>query len=165
MQGLLLICLLVIIGQYPHPVSIYSSQIEVLDGDTVVLKNGEKVRLAHIDAPELGQKPFGELSRNYLKSLVVGKRVKIKLYSKGYYGRWIGELFYDGESLNLKMLKEGYAIVYQKARYLSLWQKNQYEQAYTQMILRAKGLLELGPYENPYYWRKVRHLRKMKKSR
>ena len=46
----------------------------VIDGDTLELANGKRIRLLGIDAPEKGQF-FYEEARERLKELVEGKRV------------------------------------------------------------------------------------------
>ena len=88
----------------------------VIDGDTIRLDNGETVRLIGIDAPELSQ-PGGELSRQYLAHLVLGKRISL---DKGYedkdkYNRLLRFVYIGTTCVNEEMIRQGYA----EARYLS----------------------------------------------
>ena len=88
----------------------------VIDGDTIRLENGETVRLIGIDAPELSQ-PGGELSRQYLAHLVLGKRISL---DKGYedkdkYNRLLRFVYIGTTCVNEEMIRQGYA----EARYLS----------------------------------------------
>lgn len=56
--------------------------VEVHDGDTVsvsVDQKREKVRLIGIDAPEMGQKPWGEKAKKYLETLLSSSGWKVKL--------------------------------------------------------------------------------------
>lgn len=78
----------------------------VLDGDTVVLEQDVKVRLRHIDAPEL-QFCGGEEAKKILEKLVLEKKVTIQEQIIDNYGRPMA-LIYNGSTLiNLEMLKSG----------------------------------------------------------
>ena len=84
---------------------------EVHDGDTFTLKNGDRIRLLGIDAPELGNCGASE-SAKFLKSLVLGKTVKITEEKKDEYGRTMGLVFVGitkSTLVNEKMLEEGWA--------------------------------------------------------
>ncbi|MGL4998720.1 MAG: thermonuclease family protein, partial [Cetobacterium sp.] len=48
-------------------------------------------------------------NQDYLNSLIYNKEVEIKVKDKDRYGRTVGEVFYKGESINLDMIKNGYA--------------------------------------------------------
>ena len=50
------------------------SGVEIIDGDTFRLANGDTVRLIGIDAPELSQ-PGGVLSREYLAYLILANQL------------------------------------------------------------------------------------------
>jgi micrococcal nuclease len=93
---------------------------EVHDGDTVTIIVGgrpEKVRLIGIDAPEMGQKPWGRKSRDHLESLIsdAGWKVRVEtdVEERDKYGRLLGYLWSpEGTHLNLVMLQNGYALLY-----------------------------------------------------
>lgn len=88
------------------------------DGDTcALLCAGEvvKVRLHCIDAPEMKQWPWGELSRDALrKRLPAGSTVEIDEVGKDRYGRTIGVIMQDGVNINLQQVQSGWAAVYPK---------------------------------------------------
>ena len=89
--------------------------ILVQDGDTLTVKTERdrvyKVRLADIDAPEIGQ-PFGKPARRLATDLTLGTTVRVNYTFKDKYGRLIGELFLpDGRLLNEEMLKAGLACI------------------------------------------------------
>ena len=90
----------------------------VYDGDTMRVKcDGElmKVRLHCIDTPEMGQRPWGKESRDYLRGLAPrGSNVQIKGHKKDRFGRFIGEVFKDGDILNFVLVREGQAAVFVK---------------------------------------------------
>lgn len=86
---------------------------KVIDGDTVKLQNGEKVRLLGINTPERGQ-PYYEESTNRLKELIENKEVTLEkdVDDKDQYGRLLRYIFLNGENVNVKLVKEGLATVY-----------------------------------------------------
>src|SRR3989344_5948521 len=49
----------------------------VIDGDTLELDNGNKVRLICIDTPEIGQ-PYFQEAKSYLESLVLNKKILLE---------------------------------------------------------------------------------------
>lgn len=82
----------------------------VIDGDTVVLKNGEHIRYAGINAPENNER-WGEEAGKLNTELTLGKTVKLEPAEEelDFYGRrlayvWVGEIL-----VNEKLLEEGYA--------------------------------------------------------
>src|SRR4030042_4471064 len=92
----------------------------VHDGDTVILiinKKQEKVRLIGIDAPEIGQKPWGEEAKRYLESVVRTSGWKVRIESDvektDQHGRTLAYVWTtDGSLINLMMIQGGYALLY-----------------------------------------------------
>lgn len=86
---------------------------KVIDGDTVEIESGEKVRLLGINAPEENEYYYQE-AKERLTKLVEGKLVKLETSSedKDRYGRLLRYIFVDDLHANLRLLKEGYATVY-----------------------------------------------------
>jgi len=86
--------------------------VGVHDGDTVTCldesNQQQKVRLAEIDAPEIGQE-YGRNSREALAELVFGKTVEVTEDGKDRYGRWIGHLSAGGSDMNRQMVATGNA--------------------------------------------------------
>jgi len=108
----------------------------VVDGDTFVLANGDKVRLLGIDTPEKYEskklekdaessgrdkktiKKLGQLASEYVKSLVEGKRVRLEKEpnydDKDRYGRLLRYVYLeDGTCVNAKIISDGYGQVYE----------------------------------------------------
>lgn len=85
----------------------------IVDGDTVELGTGEKVRLLGINTPERGQ-PYYEESKNRLKELIEGKEVTLErdITDKDQYGRLLRHVFLNNENVNIKLVREGLATVY-----------------------------------------------------
>ena len=87
----------------------------VIDGDSIVASREGKefqIRLACIDAPELKQSPFGQMSKNYAERLL-NKEVSFQPLGVDSYGRIVGDVTTDGASLSVLMVQEGLAAVYQ----------------------------------------------------
>ena len=101
-----------------------------VDGDTLKLENGERVRLIGIDTPEMhesnkldrdarrsGQdveviKQLGRQSYEFTKKLVEGKRVKLEFDVERFdkYKRILAYVYLtDGTFVNAEIVKQGYA--------------------------------------------------------
>ena len=89
----------------------------VIDGDTIGLQNGDRVRYIGIDTPEVvdPRKPvqcFGVEAARRNKELVEGKSVRLEkdVSERDKYGRLLRYVFLpDGNFVNLKLVEEGYA--------------------------------------------------------
>jgi micrococcal nuclease len=90
----------------------------VIDGDTVVLANGEHVRLVQIDTPELrGGECYGVQARAVLRRLIPpGTTVRVeadpRLDQVDRYGRLLRYLFRGPTNLNLELVRQGAATVW-----------------------------------------------------
>lgn len=96
---------------------------EVIDGDTVKLSDGNKVRILGIDTPETKdpRKPvqcFGQEASAKMKELVEGKKVILLVDSsqgdKDKYGRLLRYIYLNNTDIGAQMIKEGYAYAYTK---------------------------------------------------
>jgi micrococcal nuclease len=107
-----LICaVLLCISGLAHGDEFTAKVIEVLDGDTVLIKrsNGlQKVRLAEIDAPEKAQ-PFGPAAQQSLSGMVMKKQVKFVSGTVDQYGRLVAHLSIDGLDVNSEQVRRGMA--------------------------------------------------------
>lgn len=90
------------------------------DGDTVTLRMDGKTyrtRLIGIDAPEMGQEPWGKKSRKHLRELLNGSgrmvRVETDITTYDKYNRLLAYLWLDdGTMVNEQMLADGYAVLF-----------------------------------------------------
>lgn len=93
--------------------------IHVGDGDSLTLldehQQRHRIRLAEIDAPELGQ-AYGQASKRALKNLINQQQVRIDLLETDQYGRIIGIVYFNDQDVSAYMLAQGMAWVY--PRYL-----------------------------------------------
>ena len=81
----------------------------VIDGDTLVISGGERVRLVGIDAPEKGEK-FAERSKRRLEELAGNTVELILCEEKDVYGRSLAVLLRKGNNINKALLEEGMAV-------------------------------------------------------
>lgn len=90
-----------------------------IDGDTIELANGEKVRYVGIDTPESvdPRKPvqcFGSEASKKNSELVVGKSVRLvkDVSDRDHYGRLLRFVYVENVFINLELVKQGYAHAY-----------------------------------------------------
>lgn len=106
----------------------YTAQVQsVYDGDTcrvdidlglgIWIRN-EKLRLTRINAPEMtgDEKPQGTLSRDVLRSLILGQEIIIETIKdrRGKYGRYLAEIWLPEHggytNINDKLVAMGHAV-------------------------------------------------------
>jgi endonuclease YncB( thermonuclease family) len=152
MKKLLLLSLLLL------SLSLFSAEIigkvvGVSDGDTITvlddMDQGKfRIRLDKIDAPEKKQ-AFGNKAKQFLSTLIFGKKVSIRFKSIDNYGRVLGVVSLDGKEINLVMVQSGYAWHY------SYYDKTPaYIQAEKQARAEKKGLWQDPNPINPFEYRK-----------
>ncbi len=85
----------------------------VIDGDTVELSDGQRVRYLGLDTPELGE-PYSQEALSYNRELVEGKWVELQAgdRDKDDYGRLLRYVYVDGTFVNAQMIAQGYATSY-----------------------------------------------------
>ena len=84
---------------------------QVVDGDTIYLSNGEKIRFVGVNTPERGVEGY-IASKNFVQKLCLGKKVGIDVDDSKHsdrYGRTLGVVIVDGKNVNEMLLKEGLA--------------------------------------------------------
>ncbi|MFQ5735295.1 MAG: thermonuclease family protein [Thermodesulfobacteriota bacterium] len=83
----------------------------VVDGDTVVIAGGERVRYVGIDTPERGQPFFREAKRRNA-SLVRARTVRLEICDaepRDRYGRLLAFVYAGGVFVNRALVSEGLA--------------------------------------------------------
>jgi len=102
---------------------------KVVDGDSLELASGQRVRLIGIDAPESSENPkaqrdslrsgqalqaivsLGQESKRFVKNLIEGKKVRLEVDAQQHdkYGRLLAYLFLDDMFINAEIVRQGYA--------------------------------------------------------
>ncbi|WP_405293882.1 thermonuclease family protein [Methanobrevibacter sp.] len=86
---------------------------KVVDGDTIYLENGDKIRFVGVNTPERGVEGY-IASKNFVQKLCLNKEVGIDIDDAKHsdrYGRTLGVVIVDGKNINEMLLKEGLAEV------------------------------------------------------
>ncbi|MFH1800605.1 MAG: thermonuclease family protein [Candidatus Omnitrophota bacterium] len=108
-----------------------------VDGDTIKLSNGEKVRLIGVDTPELHHpsKPvqyFAEEAYQFVKKLMEGKEIRLEYdwEKKDKYGRTLAYVYRDSDGLflNAEIIKQGYGFAYTRFPFKRLEEFRKLEQ-------------------------------------
>ncbi|MCC7079464.1 MAG: thermonuclease family protein [Burkholderiales bacterium] len=88
--------------------------VSIHDGDTLTVlvdRRTVKVRLASIDAPELGQ-PFGRAARESLAGICASRHAVVREVDRDRYGRTVGEVSCAGTDANAHQVRAGMAWVF-----------------------------------------------------
>ena len=134
----------------------------VIDGDTIELANGEKVRYLGIDTPEARHRaggrwvydpePYAEEATKANRSLVQGKRVRLEFDQKkrDRFGRLLayvyvrlgllGDARYDGEVIleSHEIFVNAYLVQKGLARPLSILPNTRYAARFEKLLLQAQ---------------------------
>lgn len=92
---------------------------KVIDGDTLILEDGEKIRLIGINTPEVksrysSSEPGGEAARDWLRARLRNAVVWLEYDAEQFdrYDRRLAHVFLDsGEYLNALLLEQGLAML------------------------------------------------------
>ena len=107
----------------------------VVDGNTIILSNGEKVRLIGVDTPEImhPNKPveyFGKEAAAFTRSLAEGKEVRLEYdqQERDKFGRLLAYVYFMDETfLNAEIIKQGYGHTHTSFPFKYKEQFRQYE--------------------------------------
>ena len=114
---------------YPSAPELPSVTIQsCYDGDTCTTTEGEKIRLACINTPELrGKKDDlipAQAARDYLNNLIAGSTVTIRRITEDRYGRTVAELSQDLMNIQEDLVEKGFASIYERYSSQCEWSKN-----------------------------------------
>jgi micrococcal nuclease len=125
----------------------------VIDGDTVELTGGDKLRLLAVDTPESGE-PFYEEARSFLAELTLGKTARIEFANlrRDRYGRLLAYLYIDSLFVNEAIIENGLGNLY-------LFRDSDLERPETKRMLSAQrraleaglGIWAVGRMAEEYY--------------
>ncbi len=136
---------------------------KVIDGDTFIIENGERVRLIGIDTPETVDPRvdvawFGKEASEKLKVLIEGKRICLKgdrdrTIERGKYNRLLRYAWLDDTFINKELILQGYAFAYTRYPFQYLEDFRRY-----QKIARRNGV-GLWNREKQIRWEETRRRR------
>ena len=94
---------------------------------TVTTTEGEKIRLACIDSPELRggrADPIpAKAAREFLNGEIKGSTLNIRRITKDRYGRTVAELFKGPVNIQEQLVEKGFARIYERYRSQCEWSK------------------------------------------
>jgi endonuclease YncB( thermonuclease family) len=104
----------------PPPRTILDTEIsEILDGDTVAIRNAKNqrvvIRLLGIDAPEIDQE-FGRQAMENLAEKLKGKKVRLAFEPRGVpdeQGRVLAKIMVNDVDISVDQVREGFAWYYE----------------------------------------------------
>ena len=107
----------------------------VIDGDTIKLSSGKRVRLIGVDTPETvhPNKPvqhYGKEASAFTKRMCEGKRVLLEYDQtrRDKYGRLLAYVYLeDGTFINAEIIKQGYGHAYTKFPFKHMEEFREYE--------------------------------------
>lgn len=119
MKKLLLVFLLLVISVTSYAEEYYLVK-RVIDGDTILLSSGDKVRLIGVDTPETvhPKKPvefYGKEASAFTRRMCEGKPVRLEYdwQIQDRYGRTLAYVYLkDGTFLNAEIVRQGYGHAY-----------------------------------------------------
>ncbi len=126
----------------------------VIDGDTIRLDGGVRVRLIGVDTPELTDKrpevkALAQAAASFVRQSVEGKPVKLE-YDRERRDRWGRTLAYvyleDGTFLNAEIVRQGYGLVCTRHRFRYLGEFRELEREAQQ---DGRGLWNNGTLLQP----------------
>ncbi len=134
--------------------------LHIADGDTINADCSQygakdiRIRIWGIDAPELSQKPWGYRSKDALIKLlptVKNGTITLRINDIDQYGRYVAQIFVNGQDIGLEMVKQGEAVVYHHFNNLP-----QYRSAEQDAKKAKRGIWqESGAQQDPGRWRKL----------
>lgn len=143
--------------------------IRVQDGDTVKMKldfgvhaiddDGDgiiEIRLAGIDTPESAwpglweEQPFSREAKSFTREFAEGRVATGRLKGDRTYGRFVGEIFVMGQSLNRELVKRGLAWWNKK---YEAWDRD-YERLEQAAREDREGIWSVTDPTPPWIWRR-----------
>jgi len=163
MSGLRIVCALLFAllcqAGIAGPSAIDGRVVGIQDGDTLTIldagRNQHRIRLASIDAPEIGHgskkpgQPYGQRSRQSLSDLAYGREARAECETDDRYGRKVCTIMVGSLNANLEQVRLGMAMTYRK------YARDQiYFTAEAEAKAARRGLwADPAPIE-PWVWRK-----------
>ena len=111
----------------------------VIDGDTLVLQDGTKIRLLNVNAPEKSTKIY-QLALNYLKQFE-NKSVNLEITEQDKYGRTLARI-YSPNYINLELVSLGFASKF----LVDESELSQFNEAEKSVVQQEKGIWRHSQY-------------------
>lgn len=147
---LVLIGLVAVLAELGRPALQVAGAVRVIDGDTIRLA-GHTVRLAGMDAPEMGQscgfpgyeQPCGVAARLEVVRMTAAGATTCRINGQDRYRRDLGRCEVDGRDIGGALVQQGLAVAY-----------GGYAREESEARAAGRGLWA-APFERPADWRKA----------
>ncbi|MFH1972292.1 MAG: thermonuclease family protein [archaeon] len=109
---------------------------KVIDGDTIDIETGDRIRFSGINTPETDECYYQE-AKDEVKELILNKHIYLErdIDNKGKYGRLLRYIYLNDTMINAYLVQEGYAKVYDKYN-----ETTKYYKELKQLEDKSKGL-------------------------
>ncbi len=86
---------------------------KIIDGDTIEIESGQRIRLICINTPEKGENGH-KPAKDYLKSLILNKKVILKkdISETDKYNRLLRYIFLNKTLINELIARKGYGVTF-----------------------------------------------------
>lgn len=129
---------------------------EIVDGDTMLVQNINrqlKVKLRGVDAPEKDQ-PFGDVARQHLSDLVLGKIVRVDFSALGTEKDLIAKVYLDQMDVGQQVIRDGAAwFDKEDGMELSALDRSMYVQSEEAARTERRGIWQDSQPTPPHEWR------------
>lgn len=123
----------------------------VVDGDTLLLQTGERLRLIGIDTPESVKpdtppEPFSHEASVFTKRLVEGRDVRLEFdrHREDQYGRTLAYVYVDDLLLNEEIVRQGFSRAETRFPFRSDFQRR-FVEAEKEARAAKRGIWSLAP--------------------
>jgi micrococcal nuclease len=90
--------------------------VRVVDGDTLVLEHGVRVRFLGVNTPEIAhddqpEEPLGQEAKEFTRKFIEGKSITLEYDQEreDQYGRTLAYVYADGQMLNEALIEAGFS--------------------------------------------------------
>ncbi len=110
------------------------------------------MRVFGIDAPEMGQAPWGGQSRDAFRQIVNrGDAVRLQVMDQDRYGRTVAQVFSSNRDAGLEMVRQGRAVVYEQYNDSAAYRQAEAEARQARRGIWARS----GSQQDPAAWRRL----------
>jgi endonuclease YncB( thermonuclease family) len=156
---ILLLLPILLLSQPATATELQCKVVEVHSGDTISVANGSgpmKVKLKAIAAPEMEQ-PLGDVARQHLSDLVLGKTVMVRLTGLSADRNIVGVVYLDKADIGQQMLRDGVAW-YDKSNDSGLDERERYLYVASEQTARQerRGIWQMDAPVPPWEFRQAK---------
>lgn len=126
----------------------------VVDGDTLLLVGGERVRLIGIDTPESVKpdtppEPFGHAASRFTKQLAEGRDVRLEFdrHREDQFGRTLAFVYVGDLLLNEEIIRQGFSRAETRFNFRSDFQRR-FVAAEKEARAARRGIWSVAPRQN-----------------